>query len=440
MKLKIEYLNKQDLKPYANNAKIHTGEQIEQIKKSIEEFGFNDPIAIWHDNEIIEGHGRLLAVMEMDDIEQVPVIRLDDLTEEQRKAYTLVHNKLTMNTDFDIGILDIELNDIVDIDMEQFGFDLSEGDIGVIDDEEQGSLSDDFIIPPFDVFDARSRRWLDRKLEWNNKIGDTGQARAGAQAYEQSAFNNKESYKRKGKMPTATSILDPVLSEVVLRWFTPKSGSHCFDCFAGDTVFGYVSASLGHNFTGIELRQEQVDFNIDRTKGMTCKYICDDGQNVADHVSANSQDLLFSCPPYYDLEVYSDLDNDASNQDSYEDFYKIIDNAFTSAINCLADNRFAVIVCGDIRDKKGAYYNFPSDIINTFKRNGLVLYNNIKLLTPLGTAQIRARRYMRGRKVAHVYQDVLVFYKGNIKAIKNEFPEIEVKIDDSEDEQVEWVG
>ena len=126
MKLKIEYLNKEDLKPYANNAKIHTGEQIEQIKKSIEEFGFNDPIAIWHDNEIIEGHGRLLAVMEMDDIEQVPVIRLDNLTDEQRKAYTLVHNKLTMNTDFDIGILDIELDDIVDIDMEQFGFDLSE--------------------------------------------------------------------------------------------------------------------------------------------------------------------------------------------------------------------------------------------------------------------------------------------------------------------------
>ena len=125
MDLKIEYLNKEELKPYANNAKIHTGEQVEQIKKSIEQFGFNDPIAIWHDNEIIEGHGRLLAVMEMDDIEQVPVIRLDDLTDEQRKAYMLVHNKLTMNTDFDIDILNLELEDIVDIDMEQFDFDIS---------------------------------------------------------------------------------------------------------------------------------------------------------------------------------------------------------------------------------------------------------------------------------------------------------------------------
>lgn len=120
--LKVEYLSKEDLKPYVNNAKIHTAEQIEQIKKSIEEFGFNDPIAIWKDNEIIEGHGRLLAVMEMSDIEKVPVIRLDDLSDEQRKAYTLAHNKLTMNTDFDFELLNLELEDIQDIDMSQFGF------------------------------------------------------------------------------------------------------------------------------------------------------------------------------------------------------------------------------------------------------------------------------------------------------------------------------
>lgn len=128
MKLKVEYLNKEDLKPYANNAKIHTGEQIEQIKNSIREFGFNDPIAVWKDNEIIEGHGRLLAIMEMDDIDEVPVIRLDDLSDEERKAYTLVHNKLTMNTDFDEELLNIELEDILDIDMSEFGFALEEED------------------------------------------------------------------------------------------------------------------------------------------------------------------------------------------------------------------------------------------------------------------------------------------------------------------------
>lgn len=126
MNLKIEYIDKKNLKPYANNAKIHTAEQIEQIKNSIREFGFNDPIAVWKDNEIIEGHGRLLAVMEMDDIATVPVIRLDGLTDEQRKAYTIAHNKLTMNTDFNLDILSLELEDIGTLDMTNFGFNEAE--------------------------------------------------------------------------------------------------------------------------------------------------------------------------------------------------------------------------------------------------------------------------------------------------------------------------
>lgn len=119
--LKIEYLSKRELKPYAKNAKKHPQEQVEQIKNSIREFGFNDPIAVWGKNEIVEGHGRLLAVMEMDEIDKVPVIRLDNLSDEQRRAYMLVHNKLTMNTDFDIDVLNETLEGIADIDMEVFG-------------------------------------------------------------------------------------------------------------------------------------------------------------------------------------------------------------------------------------------------------------------------------------------------------------------------------
>jgi hypothetical protein len=122
--LQIEYVSKADLKPYVNNAKIHDEKQIEQIKKSIRDFGFNDPIAVWKDNEIIEGHGRLLAVMEMNDIQKVPIIRLDRLSDEQRKAYTLVHNKLTMNTDFDIDMLNLELTDIPNFDMNFYGFNI----------------------------------------------------------------------------------------------------------------------------------------------------------------------------------------------------------------------------------------------------------------------------------------------------------------------------
>ena len=108
VKIKLE-----DLKPYENNAKIHTPEQIEQIKKSIEQFGMNDPIGIWgKDNIIVEGHGRLEALKELG-YNEVECIRLDHLTDEERKAYTLAHNKLTMNTEFDFDILEEELNNFL---------------------------------------------------------------------------------------------------------------------------------------------------------------------------------------------------------------------------------------------------------------------------------------------------------------------------------------
>ena len=121
MELKIESLPVSALKPYAKNAKIHTPEQIEQIKESIREFGMNDPVGIWgKDNEIVEGHGRVQACQELG-IKTVPVIRLDHLTDEQRRAYALVHNKLTMNTGFDLELLKEEI-DSLDLDVETFGF------------------------------------------------------------------------------------------------------------------------------------------------------------------------------------------------------------------------------------------------------------------------------------------------------------------------------
>ena len=119
--LKIEYVKLSEIKPYSGNAKTHPREQIEQIKKAINEVGFNDPIGVWH-GEIVEGHGRYMAAQEIG-LDTVPIIRLDSLTDEQRRAYALIHNKLTMNSDFDFDLLNIELEGIFDIDMGDFGFD-----------------------------------------------------------------------------------------------------------------------------------------------------------------------------------------------------------------------------------------------------------------------------------------------------------------------------
>lgn len=121
MELKIEYVPIEELKPYAYNARKHDKESIEAIKASIEEFGFDDPIGVWKNNVIIEGHGRYLAGKELG-LETVPIIRLDHLTEEQRRAYALAHNKTTEVSTWDYGLLDKELDDILDIDMSKFGF------------------------------------------------------------------------------------------------------------------------------------------------------------------------------------------------------------------------------------------------------------------------------------------------------------------------------
>lgn len=126
MHLEIEYVPISELNPYENNAKIHTPEQIEQIKSSIEEFGMNDPIAVWGENNtIVEGHGRLIALQQLG-ADKAPIIRLDALTDEERRAYALVHNQLTMETDFDYNILDNELMEIGEIDMSAYGFELNE--------------------------------------------------------------------------------------------------------------------------------------------------------------------------------------------------------------------------------------------------------------------------------------------------------------------------
>lgn len=145
-KLKVEYVDIDTIKPYKNNAKLHPKEQIEQIKKSIENFGMNDPIGIWN-NEIVEGHGRILACKELG-YKQIPVIKLDHLTDEERKSYIIAHNKLTMNSDFDIDILKIELENLKELDfnLELTGFNVDELDNIFQAEEEQEIVEDDFEV------------------------------------------------------------------------------------------------------------------------------------------------------------------------------------------------------------------------------------------------------------------------------------------------------
>ena len=122
--LEIEYVDINSIRPYEKNARQHGKIDVAAIVKSINEFGFNDPIGVWQDI-IVEGHGRLLAAKELG-MDKVPVIRLDNLTDEQRRAYALAHNKTAELSLWDLEVLADELKEISDINMADFGFDLAE--------------------------------------------------------------------------------------------------------------------------------------------------------------------------------------------------------------------------------------------------------------------------------------------------------------------------
>lgn len=134
--LKVVMVPTDDLVMYEGNAKLHPHEQVDQIAASIEEFNFADPIAAWHNEDgesvIIEGHGRLMAAQKLG-IKELPVIYLDYLSDEQRRAYTLVHNKLTMNSGFDFELLRAELEGLSDIDMSEYGFNIELGALDISD-------------------------------------------------------------------------------------------------------------------------------------------------------------------------------------------------------------------------------------------------------------------------------------------------------------------
>lgn len=344
----------------------------------------------------------------------------DEWTEEQRKEFIIKDNVSFGEWDFDMLANEWNVEELAEWCLDIPNFEIDEEDKTA---EAHSKLTDRFIVPPFSILNAREGKWQERKKYWKDLIKDTGITRdTGNQT--NTRYRSVDGFSASREDENVGSVLDPVLSEIILKWFG-LNNSNTFDCFSGDTIFGYVSSYLGNSFTGIELRQSQVDFNNERTKGFNAKYICDDGRNVLNHIEENSQDLLFSCPPYFDLEVYSDLENDASNQKEYKDFLKILDSAFSNAIKCLKDNRFAVIVCGDVRDKKGNYYRFPDHIKEIFESNGMPLYNELILIDPVGNLQMRVGKYMEHRKVGKTHQNVLVFYKGNPKGIKNIYPKLD---------------
>lgn len=231
-------------------------------------------------------------------------------------------------------------------------------------------------------------------------------------------------------MAAGTSIFDPVLCELIYRWFCPLGGK-VLDPFAGGSVRGIVAAKLGHEYTGVELRPKQVAANEEQAK-VICdetapQWVIGDAANITDLVPGE-YDLVFSCPPYYDLEVYSDLGGELSAMDTYEDFLTVYGDITAKCAGMLKEDRFACFVVGDIRDKKGFYRGFVGDTIKAFQDVGLRLYNEAILVTAAGSLPIRVgRQFSATRKLGKTHQNVLVFVKGDPRKAAKACGKVEVK-------------
>ncbi len=269
-------------------------------------------------------------------------------------------------------------------------------------------LRDKFIEPPFSVLDAKTGSWQNRKREWK-KIGMKSEV--GRNIKEANLCSKKHS----GTMSDSISIFVPALCEVLYHWFCPENGT-ILDPFAGGSVRGIVANYLGYKYTGIDIRQEQIDSNREQAMDILPidnqpNWYVGDSNEVLDDNWQTKFDMVMSCPPYADLEVYSDLEGDISNM-PYIEFMKAYEEIIAKSCNLLKSGCYACFVVGEVRNKKGNYIGFVPDTIKAFEKAGVNFYNEGILLNAIGTASLRAPRiFGSNKKLVKVHQNVLIFKK-----------------------------
>ena len=275
---------------------------------------------------------------------------------------------------------------------------------------EPNSLKRKYIIPPFSIFDTASGDWQNRKNKWKS-LGI--QSEVGRDSSVIHMDSDKKNIKEDANY---VSIFDPVLCEVIYNWFAIPNGT-ILDPFAGGSVRGIVANYLDYKYTGIDLREEQILSNQSQALKIIPNNLpewIDGDSNLELNKFDRTFDFVFSCPPYYDLEVYCDDPNDLSNMD-YDSFNVKYESIINKSSKLLKDNRFACFVVGNVRDKDGYMVDLVGQTIKSFENAGLRFYNEIILKNPVASASMRANGNMTYKKVVKIHQNVLVFCKGNPK-------------------------
>lgn len=314
----------------------------------------------------------------------------------------------------------------------------------------QGIMNERFTVPPFSVLDTTSANWRNRKQKWldlglKGELGrrvDTTSDKTGiAYRHTLNGFGKglRKAYKLKemgvdisdfnyhGEERTGSSVFDPVLCELVYKWFS-KPGWKIGDPFAGGSTRGAVAGLLGRKYTGVEVRAEQVAANESQADELglpnSVVWLEGDSSNFSSVVGTEKFDAIFSCPPFYCLELYSvDNDLDGSTKQTYEEFLVWYKGIYAQVVQHLNENRFFVIVVSEVRNKKtGEYYNFVGDTISMCKELGMHYWAEMILVNSRGSLSLRTNRpFSQTRKIGRAHQNVLVFFKGDVSKIRENF-------------------
>lgn len=417
-----------DLMRDPRNARKHSKKNLDAIRASLLTNGFQSPIVIDANNVVLKGNGTTDAAESLG-IESVPCVR-SDLSGADAALYAIADNRTGELAEWDLAVLPntlAALRDDPEIDHLASGFDEDEI-ANLVDQITAGSGGDRgpapegaAMVPWTTVLDARQGYWQDRKAVWKASGIDSELGRD-ANPFNQSGWGGDDSDSTTEKIVNlrgTTSIFDPVLCEILYGWFCPSGGS-VLDPFAGGSVRGIVAAEMGLEYTGMDLSKKQLDANwaqvLDREMPGVIHWAQGDSRT---DLPDGAFDFVMTCPPYFDLEVYSDADGDLSNM-KIDGFRECYGDIIEQCALRLKKDRFAAIVIGEVRAKDDGngymrgLYNMTVDLC---EQHGLRLYNDAVLITPLGTVQMACiNPFKKTRKLGRSHQYVLVFCNGDVRA------------------------
>lgn len=496
---RVEYMPLPTIEAAPRNAKRHATHAIRASvsKFGFAEL----PLLDERTGRLVAGHGRLddIAARQRAGEEPPGGVRINDTgtwlvpvirgwrsrSDQEAEAYLIASNQLTVRGGWDDDELAEALSELRDYDPALFdvtGFsaeqlaDLLGDDTGGGDGDGGGDggggagpgLAEVFGLPPFDVLDSRQGWWRERKKTWL-AVGFRSEVGRDGRLVFNSPTGNPDFYEAKRRkeaelgrtletadfldnyyeqpdtgVASGTSVFDPVLCELAYRWFSPTGGT-VLDPFAGGSVRGIVAAMLGREYIGNDLSDAQVGANREQAAELLDSGVIDhvpawsigDSADWTRTLPADTADLIFTCPPYYDLEKYSDDPDDLSAM-AYTDFDAKYAQIIAGAAAALRKDRFAVVVTGDARDTRGSLHDLRGSTIRAFEAAGMHYVSGAVLINMVGSGAMRAaRQFSATRTLVRMHQDVMVFVRGDRGRAAKACGQVEVHLPDALEETID---